>query len=58
MKANQKMLEDLYNYVGLNERKLKEEYKFIPKGNFSFSQYCILSYSNLNENNTPTKPTK
>ena len=63
MKPSQlKMLEDLYNFLGANEILLQTEFqkfkKAYPKEIFNFSQFCVTTYSNLNENNTPTKPNK
>ena len=64
MKPSQlKILEDLYNFLGANETLLKAEFKkikkIIPKDkNFNFQQFCVTTYSNLNENNKPTKPNK
>lgn len=62
MKPSQlKMLEDLYNFLGANETLLKSnfiKFKKAAQGKFNFSQYCITVYSNLNENNKPTKPNK
>ena len=63
MKPNKlKLLEDLYNFLGANEKLLQSEYKKFkkayPKDIFNFSQFCVTTYSNLNENNKPTKPSK
>jgi hypothetical protein len=63
MKPSQlKMLEDLYNFLGANETLLKAEFKKFkkayPKEKFNFLQFSVTTYSNLNENNKPTKPSK
>ena len=64
MKPSQlKMLEDLYNFLGANETLLKAEFKknkeLMPDfKKINFQQFCVITYSNLNENNKPTKPSK
>lgn len=64
MKPSQlKMLEDLYNFLGANETLLQAEFKKSKKlmsdvKKINFQQFCVITYSNLNENNTPTKPNK
>ena len=63
MKPSQlKMLENLYNFLGANETLLQAEFKkfkkALPKEKFTYAQFCVTTYSNLNENNITAKPTK
>ena len=57
MKPSQlKMLEDLYNFLGANETLLKAEFKkskeLMPDvKKINFLQFCVITYSNLNETN-------
>ena len=59
-----KLLENLYNFLGANETLLQSEFKKlrkkIPKlkNEFTYAQFCITTYSNLNENSTTTKSSK
>ena len=50
------MLEDLYNFLGANETLLKAEFKkskeLMPDvKKINFLQFCVITYSNLNETN-------
>ena len=61
MKPSQlKLLENLYNFLGANENLLQKEFKKIPKAEkkFTYSQFCLTIYSNLNENSTTTESPK
>jgi hypothetical protein len=55
-----KLLESVYNFMGANEILLQKEFSKIPEveKNFSYPQFCLTIYSNLNENSTTTKSTK
>lgn len=56
------MLENLYNFLGANETLLQAEFKkfkkALPKEKFTYAQFCVTTYSNLNENNIAAKSTK
>jgi hypothetical protein len=43
--------------MGANETLLQKEFSKIPEveKNFSYPQFCLTIYSNLNENSTTTK---
>ena len=61
MKPSQlKLLENLYNFLGANEHLLQSEFKKLRKKvskehKFTYTQFCITTYSNLNENSTTSK---
>ena len=55
-----KLLENLYNFLGANETLLKAEFKkgkkLMPNvKKINFLQFCVITYSNLNENSTTSK---